>query len=87
MKREAAEFAWELMPAIRLSHRRYGHRKAVARYRALNWANSPLWDDMPGICQDIMQLWIGRHEDEEKPCCFMIAEIRCFLSAEYASLT
>lgn len=35
------------------------------------------WDDFyKEFVAETMQLWLGKHEDDSAPCCFMVTEIR-----------
>jgi hypothetical protein len=71
---------WELMlcdPVIALTH-----MDTVRTLLDTERLTGPIlmsWDDMArAFAEDTMQLWMGRHEDEALPCCFMITEIRIF---------
>jgi len=71
---------WELMlcdPVLALAH--VGTMQALLDPERLTSPILLSWEDIAKeLVADTMQLWLGKHEDENEPCCFMMTEIRQF---------
>jgi hypothetical protein len=71
---------WELMLCDQVMA--LAHVDTIRELLDASKLTSPLllsWEDMAKeFVADTMQLWLGKHEDESTPCCFMVTEIRQF---------